>query len=858
MIMAANNHSVKILAGLVFSLSSTSLLAASISADLQEAMNTGADVSYIVKFREKAVLPTYSNLRNVTGRERREILRELRLQAYNSQQSVREILKNRVKKMTSLWSVNALSATSSPEVIDEIAVDPEVESITLDATLTAPISTLAVESPAEWNLDVTGAPVLWDMGIAGSGIVVANMDTGVDMIHPDLRRRWRRGSNSWFDPNGEHSSPYDSAGHGTQTMGIMVGGDSSGNSIGMAPDSKWIAVKIFNDAGVATISSIHQGFQWLLDPDEDINTDDAPNVVNGSWGFTELLGQCFTEFDADLALLRAAGISVAFASGNQGPNSNTSVSPANNPSGYAVGAVDSSLNVSSISGRGPSACGGGMYPNIVAPGIGIKTTDLTFGGIFPSSYAYVSGTSAAAPHVAGAMALLRQAYPDATVTDIENALALSATDIDQAGVDDNSGHGLVNVAMAYSILGGGGVPTNSVPVARNDSYQVNEGDVLNVSLPGLLQNDTDADGDLLSVDEIPVSDVTGGQLTLFTDGSFVYTPNQGTTSDSFIYTVSDGTDSAQAQVSITVIPQINNAPVPSNDSYTVVEGGLLIVSSPGLLGNDSDPDGDTLSLVTTPVSGPGNGQLTLFANGGFEYSPNPGALSDSFIYEVSDGTVTTQANVFITVEQTPQNNPPVALADVYEVSANSTLNVAAPGLLGNDSDLDGDMLVVNINPIQSTVNGLLTLSTNGSFSYTPNPGATTDSFIYEINDGTDTAQAMVVITINPEQNQNTAPVAVADTITTVRNSSDVFIDLTSNDYDSDGNLKNSAGNVLAGQINLDSGTSTTRRGTLTVVDNGVLYTPRRNFRGTDTFTYSVNDQQGLASNSVTVTIIVNR
>jgi hypothetical protein len=117
---------------------------------------------------------------------------------------------------------------------------------------------------------------------------------------------------------------------------------------------------------------------------------------------------------------------------------------------------------------------------------------------------------------------------------------------------------------------------------------------------------------------------------------------------------------------------------------------------------------------------------------------------------------------------------------------------------------------------------------------------------------------MVVITINPEQNQNTAPVAVADTITTVRNSSDVFIDLTSNDYDSDGNLKNSAGNVLAGQINLDSGTSTTRRGTLTVVDNGVLYTPRRNFRGTDTFTYSVNDQQGLASNSVTVTIIVNR
>ncbi|MCG8427467.1 MAG: S8 family serine peptidase, partial [Chromatiales bacterium] len=313
-------------------------------------MSSGSDVSYIVKFSAEPSLPlSASSLGRATGRDRQEMLRILKTLAQRSQYTVRTLMKGRATKMTTLWAVNALSATSSPDLVTVIAADPNVKSIDLDTLVHAPVPTLAQESAAEWNLNVTGATSLWEQNITGEGVVLANMDTGVDMVHPDIRRRWRRGINSWYDPNGEHSSPYDSDGHGTQTMGIMVGGNASGSAIGMAPDAKWIAVKIFNDAGVASISTIHQAFQWLLDPDNDINTDDAPDVINGSWGFSDLMGQCFGEFEQDIALLRLAGINISLAAGNQGPGAESSISPANNTSGYAVGAVDDSLNVASFS-----------------------------------------------------------------------------------------------------------------------------------------------------------------------------------------------------------------------------------------------------------------------------------------------------------------------------------------------------------------------------------------------------------------------------------------------------------------------------------------------------------------------------
>jgi subtilisin family serine protease len=215
--------------------------------------------------------------------------------------------------------------------------------------------------PPEANIDLVGADDLWNLGIRGQGVVVANMDTGVDASHPDLGSRWRGGTNSWYDPNGEHpNTPTDVSGHGTWTTGVMVGGDKGGTSIGMAPDAKWIAVEIFDDRGVATTSGIHLGFQWRLDPDGDPSTPDAPNVVNDSWTMSTFGYDL--EFQPDLQSLRAAGIVSVFAAGNFGPGTSTVPSPANNPEALSVGAVDNSGVIDSSSGRGPSACDQSVGP----------------------------------------------------------------------------------------------------------------------------------------------------------------------------------------------------------------------------------------------------------------------------------------------------------------------------------------------------------------------------------------------------------------------------------------------------------------------------------------------------------------
>jgi len=128
------------------------------------------------------------------------------------------------------------------------------------------------------------------------------------------------------------------------------------------------------------------------------------------------------------------------------------VSPANNPGLLSVGATDPSNNIASFSSRGPSACGGSVFPEVVAPGVNIKTSDLTGGGAILNSYQYVSGTSFAAPHVAGAMALLMSAFPGLTVTMLETALANAATDLGAPGPDNDYGYGLVDVLGAYHFL----------------------------------------------------------------------------------------------------------------------------------------------------------------------------------------------------------------------------------------------------------------------------------------------------------------------------------------------------------------------------------------------------------------------
>lgn len=415
---------------------------------------------------------------------RSKLISALKNKSANSQKKLRKLLQSEgVDGSREIWLINGISADLTAPTIRRIARLTGVASLRLDkqisisgliADVTTPAldganSVLMANVPAgepEWNIELIKAPEVWQQGYTGQGIVIANMDTGVDVEHPALASRWRGGNHSWFDPtdplwdpndpdwisghNYAFAPPHDPIGHGTRAMGLIVAGDETGTALGVAPGATWIAVKIFDAAGNAYNSDIHLGFQWLLDPDGDPDTDDAPDVLSNSWGFEEFPNYCIDEFELDIQALKTAGIAVVHSAGNRGQNGPySSVSPANNASSYAIGAVDSNASVALFSSRGTSACGDGIFPEVVAPGVNVKTSDLSWGGVATTKT--VSGTSFASPHVAGAMALLLSAL-DASPEELEAALMDSAMDLGGAGADNDYGYGLVNVAAAHRLL----------------------------------------------------------------------------------------------------------------------------------------------------------------------------------------------------------------------------------------------------------------------------------------------------------------------------------------------------------------------------------------------------------------------
>ena len=581
------------------------------------------------------------------------LVEALRQKAAATQVTHRVFLQNNgARQFRELWVINGFAVTARASVIRQLASRPGIALIRLDSTLKAPETTSGSAAPPEWNLNVLRAPELWTQGFSGSGIVVANMDTGVDANHPDLATKWRGGDNSWYDPHNQHPTPYDASGHGTQTMAIMVGGAAGGTAIGVAPDARWIAAKLYNDAGVARYSDIHLAFQWLLDPDGDLATLDAPDVVNASWGLTGTAGQCITEFSTDIEVLKAAGIAVAIAAGNDGPAPLTSLSPANNPPGFAAGAVDEALAVASFSSRGPSACDGTIYPELVAPGVNINTADLSFGGM--PLYAVVSGTSYAAPHAAGALALLAGAFPQAGIGQLEAALTASARDLGVAGEDNSYGYGLADVHAAYQLLSV--AAPNQAPATSNDAWSMSAGATLAVAAPGVLGNDSDADGDPLAA--VLASGPASGSLTLNGDGSFSYTPHAGFAgTDSFTYRAFDGAlYSDSATVSITVVASVNSPPVAGNDSASAPMRKTTSYTPVviAVLANDSDPDGNldpaSVSIAAAPDKG---GTVTVNADGTVSYTPKLKFRGkETFKYTVSDqaGALSNAATVTVNVK----------------------------------------------------------------------------------------------------------------------------------------------------------------------------------------------------------------
>ena len=304
-------------------------------------------------------------------------------------------------------------------------------------------------------------------------------------------------------------------------------------------------------------------------------------------------------------------------------------------------------------------------------------------------------------------------------------------------------------------------PVNDAPTAANDAYSTNEDTALNIfAASGVLANDTDPEGDPLTA--ALVDGPAHGTLTLNPNGSFTYTPAANYSGpDSFTYRANDGAAASNvATVSITVTP-VNDAPTAANDAYSTNEDTPLTVAAPGVLANDTDPDGDALSAVL--VSGPSNGTLTLNANGSFTYTPAANYSGpDSFTYRANDGSASSNAaTVSITVN--PVNDAPTAANDAYSTNEDTPLTVAAPGVLANDTDPDGDALSAVL--VSGPSHGTLTLNANGSFTYTPAGNYSgPDSFTYRANDGSANSNvATVSITVNPVNDAPTVTVAAGGT-----------------------------------------------------------------------------------------------
>jgi subtilisin family serine protease len=407
----------------------------------------------------------------------RTLMRALRAMAARTQP---EVLARAGTTGRRFWVTNAIALKLRPDRIRALAAMPSVESVDLDRHISVgqepalstpppaprpgPGEVGVVQSITQLPLDAIGARAVWSRyGVRGAGVLMGNIDTGVDAANPDLAGKIA----GFRDFVNGRAEPYDDNGHGTHTIGTMVGGSASGEPIGVAPDARVLVAKALGANGSGLGSALLAAAQWMADPDGDPATADFPVVVNNSWNGGDPNDPWFRQV---VRVWRAAGIVPVFAAGNSGPGARTIGSPSSYPEVLAVAAVDDAGVLADFSSRGPVTWDNpdGVGPvagtvlqkaDLAAPGVGIVSS-------VGSGYESYSGTSMAAPHVAGAIALLKQAAPALGASELIGTVLATATDLGPAGPDPGYGRGAVNaLAAVASVLGprGGDVPAPLAP-----------------------------------------------------------------------------------------------------------------------------------------------------------------------------------------------------------------------------------------------------------------------------------------------------------------------------------------------------------------------------------------------------------
>jgi hypothetical protein len=329
----------------------------------------------------------------------------LQATANRSQAGVRGFLNGHKVDYVPFWIENKIFVRAgSLELARELAQRPEVVALLPEVfySVPAPQATTGGATQAiEWNITKIRADQVWTTS-KGAGSVVANIDTGVQYNHPALVNQYRGYSGGVFNHTGNWkdatavcgAAPCDDNGHGSHTMGTMVGSDGT-NLVGVAPGAKWIACKACKGTTCAS-SALTACAQWIMDPFGNGTGTGRPDVVNNSWGGAG--GNSW--YQSYVQNWRAAGIFPAFSIGNSGPNCATASSPGDYPESFGSGATDSNDVIASFSSRGPSAFSSIIKPDATAPGVSIRSSVPT------NTFAVYSGTSVASPHSAGTVALV--------------------------------------------------------------------------------------------------------------------------------------------------------------------------------------------------------------------------------------------------------------------------------------------------------------------------------------------------------------------------------------------------------------------------------------------------------------------
>jgi serine protease AprX len=371
------------------------------------------------------------------------VFHTLQQTAHQSQKNLAEFLEAQQVPYHSLYIVNAIHAEGSLDLIQALAMRHDVARVLDDPanSFARPVPSTGnppdARSTIEWGIDMINANDVWDMGYTGQGIVVGGEDTGYEWSHPALKKKYRgydavRDSVdhnfNWHDaihsPDPHHADtinpcgynvqqPCDDYGHGTHTMGTMIGSDGD-NQIGVAPDAQWCACRNM-ERGYGTPFTYIECFEWFLAP-TDLNNENpdpskAPHVINNSWGCPLTEGCDSTNYEIMNMVvnnLRAAGIVVVVSAGNDGSGCSSVYTPAAMYEGsFSIGATAPNDTIAGFSSRGPvtSDHSNRLKPNVSAPGVWVRSS------VPGGNYNYSDGTSMAGPHVAGLVALMISANP---------------------------------------------------------------------------------------------------------------------------------------------------------------------------------------------------------------------------------------------------------------------------------------------------------------------------------------------------------------------------------------------------------------------------------------------------------------